>query len=126
MATYVAGMIPPHQAATTGTAALALAGELTSVFNSWTAGTYDPDPCVNLAPFEAAFANFATLIKDSPDTLGIYEGTAIPPADVGFCNIGIQTTHASAAAAFATAIDAWFKTGTSSLILTPFTTVTWS
>jgi hypothetical protein len=51
-----------------------------------------------------------------------------PAAPLGVASLlGVtQPTHAAAAAAFAALIDAWFRTGTATLVAPPNTLVPWS
>lgn len=127
MKAYAVGMIPAHIAATLGTSATTLGIELVTVFDDWWAA--NDQASLSIDPLETAFADFATRVKDSADDAGLYEGLLAPPAPVGFSSLytidGISTPEA-AAAAFAEKIDTWMKTGTSKLILTPFTEVNWA
>ena len=120
--TYVVGMIPPHVAAS-GAASTALEAELLGVFNTWW-GNSTAGENLDCGPYEDAFYNFGLAIKDSD--AGLYEGVLEPQLPVGLCSLGNADSHADAAAAWASAIDTWFKTGTSKLKATPFTEVTWT
>ena len=123
MQTYVAGMVPPHVAASTGAATTALEAELLGVFDAWWANSIAGEN-LECGPYEDAFYNLGLAIKDSD--AGLYEGDVEPQLPVGLCSLANADSHAAAAAAWAKAIDTWFKTGTSKLKLTPFTVVIWS
>ena len=75
--------------------------------------------------FDAAFAACATTIAGG--MLPAFAG--VPPAaplNVASLLASTQPTHAAAAAAFASLIDAWFRTGTATLVAPPNTLVPWS
>ena len=113
---YASGVIP---ASTTVTAAAAtLETALVSAFGSTVAAT-------TAAAMEAAFLAFATTI--ALGMLPAWTGTP-PPAPVGFS--ALLTTNKDTAAIFASdwasAIDAWTKTGTAILVAPPNTPVTWT
>ncbi len=110
---YAAGVIPPST--TVAAAASALAGALVSAFGAPAA-----------APgMESAFAAFAATVGG-----GMAGWLPVPPpAPVGFATqfAGPKpATHAAAASAVASLIDAWFRTGTATLIAPPNTLVPWS
>lgn len=117
---YAAGILP---ASTTVAAASAtLAGTLTGIFS--TGG----DPASKASAMEAAFAAWATAIG-----LGMVGFTPTPPAGlIGFAAEFAKppnqwaTTHAIAATLWAGKIDAWLKTGFSTLIVLPNTVVPWT
>lgn len=82
------------------------------------------DAAITAAQMELAFAAFATTVGT-----GMAGYTATPPAgQVGFLTLfgTPESTVESAAIKFADAIDAWIRTGTATLIASPFTTVNWS
>lgn len=121
--TYVAGMFPPHVAASTGAASAALGAELLGVFTAWW-GNSTAGEDLDCGPFEDAFYNFGLLIKSSD--AGLYSGLLEPQLPVGLCSLGNADSHSSAAADWASTIDTWFKTGTSQLKAPPNTVVNWS
>lgn len=111
---YAAGVIPAST--TVAAAAPALASSLASAFGTPSAA----------AGFDAAFTSFAATV--AAGMLPAFAG--VPPAAplniAGQLSLA-QPTHAAAAAAFATLIDAWFRTGTATLVAPPNTFVpAWS
>lgn len=110
---YAAGIVPAST--TVAAAAATMAGALTSAFNSPSAA----------AAFDAAFLAFATTV--AAGMLPAFAG--VPPAaplGVAAQLASTQPTHAAAAAAFASLIDLWMKTGTATLVAPPNTPVTWT
>lgn len=110
---YAASIVP---ASTTVAAAVAtLSSSLASAFAAPSAA----------APFDAAFAAFAVTVAGG--MLPAFAGVP-PPAPLNVAaQLGIiQPTHAAAAAAWAAMIDAWFRTGTATLVAPPNTLVPWS
>jgi hypothetical protein len=110
---YAAAIVP---ASTTVAAAVAtLASSLASAFAAPSAA----------APFDAALAAFAVTVAGG--MLPAFAGVP-PPAPLNVnAQLGIiQSTHAAAAAAWAAMIDAWFRTGTATLVAPPNTLVPWS
>jgi hypothetical protein len=77
------------------------------------------------APFDAAFASFAAAVAlgQAPTFTGVP-----PAAPLGIASLLalMQPTHAAAAAAFASLIDTWTKTGTAVLVAPPNTVVPWT
>lgn len=110
---YASGLVPPSTAVTS--AAASLASSLTSAFAAPSAA----------APFDAAFTSFAAAVAagQAPTFTGVP-----PPAPLGIASLlgGTQPTHAAAAAAFASLIDAWMRTGSAVLVAPPNTVVPWS
>lgn len=99
---YAAGIIPASTTVTT--AATALASSLTSLFGSATAAG------AAASGFDAALLTFATSVGG-----GMAGFTPVPPpAPLGISSLlsTTQSTHSAAAAAFATKIDTWMRTGT--------------
>ena len=74
---------------------------------------------------EAAFSTLGLEVMLRVTATGIYVATApLPP--VGFSGLfGVSLTHEEAASKFSTAIDTWARTGTTTLIATPFTVSPW-
>jgi hypothetical protein len=110
---YAASIVP---ASTTLAAAVAaLSSSLASAFAAPSAA----------APFDAAFAACAVTV--AAGMLPLFTGVP-PPAPLGIASLlaGTQPTHAAAAAAFASLIDTWFRTGTGVLVAPPNTVVPWS
>lgn len=110
---YAAGLVP---ASTTVAAAVpALASALAAAFAAPSAAS----------AFDAAFAAFAVTV--AAGMLPTFAG--VPPAaplNVASLLSVTQPTHATAAAAFATLTDAWFRTGTATLVAPPNTPVNWT
>lgn len=111
--TYAAAVVPPST--TVAAAAAALVGALTSAFGSPSAA----------AAFDAAFTAFAATV--AAGMLPTFTGVP-PPAPLGVAALLAvsQPSHAAAAAAFASLIDTWAKTGTAVLVAPPNTVVPWS
>lgn len=110
---YAASIVP---ASTTVAAAVAtLAGSLASAFAAPSAAS----------PFDAAFAACAVTI--AAGMLPLFTGVP-PPAPLNIASLlgSSQPSHAAAAAAFASLIDTWFRTGTGVLVAPPNTVVPWS
>lgn len=109
---YAAGVIPAST--TASAAATTLTAALESAF-----GASDAAP-----DFDAAFMTFATTVAGG--MLPAFTGT--PPAaalDVSTLLSATQPTHAAAAGAFASHIDAWMKTGTA-VSVPPGVSVMWT
>lgn len=110
---YAAAIVPPSTTVASGVPSLA--SSLESAFASPSAA----------AGFDAAFAAFAVTIAGgmAPTFTGVP-----PPAPLNVASLlaGSQPTHAAAAAAFASLLDAWFRTGTAVLVAPPNTVVPWS
>lgn len=110
---YAAGVVPPST--TVGVAADALAAALAAAF-----ATPAAVPAV-----DAAFAAYAAQVG-----LGMAPAYVAvpPPVPLGIVSLlaAPSPSHAAAAAAFATLIDTWFRTGTATLVAPPFTVVPWS
>jgi len=110
---YAAGIVPPSTTVAAGIPTLASA--LASAFAAPAAAS----------PFDAAFAAFAVTVAGGM----LPAFTGVPPAaplNIASLLAGSQPTHAAAAAAFASLIDAWFRTGLGTLVAPPFTVVPWS
>ena len=114
MADYAAGVVPVST--TVAAAASSLATALAAAFAAPVA-----------APaFDAAFGAFGATV--AAGMLPLFAGVP-PPAPLGIAALlaASQPTHAAAAAAFATHIDLWMRTGSAALVLSPFTEVpAWS
>lgn len=110
---YASGLVPPSAAV--ASAAATLASSLESAFAAPAAA----------APFDAAFTSFAATVAggQAPTFTGVP-----PPAPLGIAALLAveQATHAAAAAAFASLIDTWAKTGTAVLVAPPNTVVPWT
>lgn len=110
---YAAAIVPASTAVAAAVATLA--SSLASAFGAPSAAS----------PFDAAFAAFAVTVAGG--MLPAFAG--VPPAaplNVA-AQLGIvQPSHAAAAAAWAAMIDAWFRTGTATLVAPPNTLVPWS
>lgn len=109
---YAAGIVPASTAVSA--AASTLASALAGAFSSGAA-----------APgMEAGFAAFAASL--GAGMVG-YTPTP-PPGPVGFALLfaGPRSSHAEAAAAVASAVDTWMRTGSAVLIAPPNTLVPWS
>lgn len=110
---YAAGLVPASTTVAAGIPTLASA--LAAAFGSPSA-----------APaFDAAFAAFAVTV--AAGMLPTFAG--VPPAaplNVDSLLGIVRPTHAAGAAAFASLIDAWFRTGTATLVAPPNTLVPWS
>lgn len=113
MLDYAADVVPPS--ATVGTAADTLAAALAAAF-----ATPSAVPAV-----DAAFAAFAA-------STGLGMGPAYsaipPPAALGISTLlaAPSPSHAAAAATFSALIDVWFRTGSATLVASPFTVVLWT
>lgn len=113
MQSYASGIVPPST--TVSAAAAAMVGALQSAFGSPSAA----------APFDAAFTAFATTVAGGQ--LPTFTGVPPPaPLNVASLLALTQPTHAAAAAAFASLIDTWMKTGTATLVAPPNTLVPWT
>lgn len=110
---YASGLVPPSTAVTS--AAAALASSLASAFATPSAAS----------AFDAAFTTFAATVAagQAPTFTGVP-----PPAPLGIASLlgSSQPTHAAAAAAFASLIDTWMRTGTAVLVAPPNTVVPWT
>jgi hypothetical protein len=110
---YASGLVPASTAV--ASAAATLASSLESAFAAPAAA----------APFDAAFTTFAAAVAvgQAPTFTGVP-----PAAPLGIAALlgSPQATHAAAAAAFASLIDTWAKTGTAVLVAPPNTVVPWS
>lgn len=116
VAAYASGVIPPST--TVSSAKATLAAALDAAFGA-------PDPATVATQMEAAFLAFATTVGTG--MAPTFAGTP-PPAPIGIASIGAQqpATHAAAAQAWATPIDAWMHTGIATLVAPPFTPQTWA
>lgn len=110
---YAASIVPVSTTVAAGVSALASA--LASAFSSPSAAS----------AFDAAFSAFATTVAGG--MLPTFTGVP-PPAPLGVAaQLAVtQETHAAAAAAWASLIDSWFRTGTAVLVAPPNTVVPWS
>lgn len=110
---YASGLVPPST--TVASAAATLASSLESAFAAPAAAPL----------FDAAFTAFGATVAggQAPTFTGVP-----PPAPLGIASLlaSPQATHAAAAAAFATLIDTWAKTGSAVLVAPPNTVVPWS
>ncbi len=113
MNAYAADIVPPST--TIAAAAASLVGALQSAFESPSAA----------AGVDAAFAAFATSVGGG--MLPTFTGT--PPSEplnvASFLGTS-RSTHAQAAADFATLVDAWMKTGIATLVAPPNTPQPWA
>lgn len=110
---YAAGIIPAST--TVAAAATTLSSALAGAFTA-------PDAAPGM---ESAFLAFAVAVGGG--MVGFVPTP--PPAPVGFASqfAGPKpATHADAAAAFASLIDTWMRTGLSTLAAPPNTVVPWS
>jgi hypothetical protein len=110
MADYAAGVVPVST--TVAAAASSLATALAAAFATPVA-----------APaFDAAMTAFAVTVGSG--MLPAFVAVP-PPAPLGVAALlaASQPTHAAAAAAFSAQIDAWFRAGSATLALSPFTVV---
>jgi hypothetical protein len=110
---YAAAIVPASTTVAAGVAALSSA--LASAFAAPSAAS----------PFDAAFAAFAVTVAGGM----LPTFTGVPPAaplNVAGQLATEQPTHAAAAAAWASLIDTWFRTGTGVLVAPPNTVVPWS
>jgi hypothetical protein len=110
---YAASIVPASTTVAAGIPALASA--LASAFAAPSAAS----------PFDAAFAAFAVTV--AAGMLPAFAG--VPPAaplNVASLLSTNRPTHAAAAAEVASLIDAWFRTGTATLVAPPNTPVIWS
>jgi len=110
---YAAGIVPPST--TVSAAAAGLTASLQSAFESPSA-----------APaFDAAFTSFAATV--GAGMLPAFAAVPPPaPLAVAAQLAVMQDTHAAGAAAFASLIDLWMKTGTATLVAPPNTPVVWT
>lgn len=110
---YAAGVVPPST--TVAAAASTLAAALAAAFATPVAAP----------PIDAAFTAFAAAVG-----AGMAPAFAPipPPAPLGIASLLASSppTHAAAAASFASLIDAWFHTGSATLVAPPFTVVPWT
>jgi hypothetical protein len=110
---YAASIVPASTAVAAAVAALS--SSLASAFAAPSAA----------APFDAAFAAFAVTV--AAGMLPTFTGVPPPgPLNVAAQLAVTQATHAAAAAAWVSRIDAWFRTGTGVLVAPPNTVVPWS
>jgi hypothetical protein len=110
---YAAALVPASTTVAAGIPPLASA--LAAAFGTPSAAS----------AFDAAFAAFAVTV--AAGMLPTFAG--VPPAaplNVASLLGTTRTTHAAGAAAFAALIDAWFRTGTATLVAPPNTLVPWS
>lgn len=110
---YAASIIPPSTTVAAGIPALSSA--LASAFSSPSA-----------APgFDAAFASFAGTVAGgmAPTFTGV---PPVAPLNIAGQLAILQSSHAAAAAAFASLLDMWFRTGKGILVAPPNTVVPWS
>lgn len=110
---YSAAIVPASTTVAAGVAALS--SSLASAFAAPSAAS----------PFDAAFAAFAVTVAGGM----LPAFTGVPPAaplNIASLLATTQPTHAAAAAAWASLIDAWFRTGTGVLVAPPNTVVPWS
>lgn len=111
---YAAAVVPPST--TVAAAAATLAGALGSAFASPSA----------IGPMETAFAAFGATVASGMAPAF----TGVPPAGpVGFASVfggALPETHGEAASNVASAIDAWMKSGSATLVAPPNTTAPWS
>jgi hypothetical protein len=109
---YAAGLLPASTTVSAATAALVTPLE---------------DAFVSMFPatdFDAAFTTFAATVATG--MLPLFTGVPPPEALGVATQLSVtQETHAAAAAAFASLIDTWMKTGTATLVLPPNTLVPW-
>ena len=111
---YAAAVVPPSTTIAAASATLSTA--LAAAFAQPSA----------VAAMEVAFTAWATTVGGGMTGAG-YVG--FPPAGaVGFSTLfGLQpATHAGAASSFATKINTWALTAQATLIVPPFTTITWT
>lgn len=110
---HAAGVVPPST--TVESAATTLEGLLASAFATPAAA----------ALVDAAFSAFALTLGLGMAPL--YTATP-PPAPLGVATLlaASQPTHAAAAAAFASLVDTWIRTGTATLVAPPNTVVPWT
>lgn len=80
-----------------------------------------------IEPMETAFRTTALQVSLQIVSTGTYVSVP-PPGNVGFATLFGSTaaTHETATAAFSIAIDTWARTGSTTLIATPFTTLPWT
>lgn len=110
---YASAIVPASTTVAAGVAALS--SSLASAFAAPSAAS----------PFDAAFAAFAVTVAGGM----LPAFTGVPPAaplNIASLLATTQPTHAAAAAAWASLIDAWFRTGTATLVAPPNTLVPWS
>jgi len=111
---YAAGVIPAST--TVSGAAAALKSALVGAFGS----------ADGAGAMEQAFAAFAGAVAGGMPAGG-WAGVP-PPAPVGFAALlaTMQPSRGAAAAAWATKIDTWMRTGTATLIAPPNTPINWN
>lgn len=110
---YALGIVPPSL--TVAAAATALTTALAAAFATPVAA-----PSI-----DAAFAAFAVAVGAGMAPAFV---AVPPPAPLGVAALlgAPQPTHAGAAALFASTLDAWFRTGSATLAVPPFTPTVWS
>jgi hypothetical protein len=110
---YTTGVIPASTTVSGGKATLT--SSLQAAFSS-------PDAAPGV---DAAVLAFATTVAGG--MAPTFTGTP-PSAPLGIMSLLLlkRETHAEAAAAFASHIDTWMKTGTATLVAPPNTVVTWT
>lgn len=115
MEAFASGIVPAST--TVSTAAATLATAMQSIMQ----GT---DQATTVTSLEAAFAAFAVTVGGG--MTGFIPGP--PAAPVGFAALAAvsSTSVETSAAAWATSIDTWMKTGASILAVPPFTPVSWT
>ena len=111
---YAASIVPAST--TVNAAASTLASSLASAFAAPSAAS----------GFDAAFAAFATTVGTGMAAAGFTGTHPASPLNVASLLSSTRPTHAAAAAAFSSLIDAWFRTGLATLIAPPNTVVPWS
>lgn len=113
---YAAGIVPTSTPAAVASAKAALQSALATAFGKANAAE----------DMETAFEAFATTVAGG---MTGYSPTVIPASGgIGFAHL-FETNRSSAsdaATALSDAIHEWLKTGSSTLIATPNTVVTWS
>lgn len=118
---WATGIVPPST--TVSAAQTALQSTLAGLFA--TQRSSPAQVTALAASLESAHLTFATSVGG-----GMAGYAPVPPAGpVGFSNILSAANRANsqlAADAIADALDAWMRTGVSTLIATPFTVVPWS
>ena len=115
---YSNTVIPLSTAAVAAQATLA--ASLTTAFTSSTTAATTAES------METAFKAYATTL--AAGMLPTYSGVA-PTGDVGFSGAftgAVPTTTSEAVTNFSDIIQAWFLTGTATLVASPFTPVTWT
>lgn len=111
---YATGVVPTSTTVASGNATLA--SSLEAAFGA--EGGAAPG-------FDAALLAFATTI--AAGMLPLYTGVP-PAAPLGIATMlaASQPTHEAAAQAFAAHLDAWFRTGSATLVAPPNTPAVWS